>query len=109
MNRTGPGRHPLDAAEGRLRDITEVVLMTKHAGQHNRDNLHITVRVGAEAFSRSDRIIVTDAHRPKGRVVGIIEIPEGEDMTALQPAVIELVRRRSRVDFNQWNRLLCIL
>jgi hypothetical protein len=80
--------------------------MAQHAGQHNGDDLHITVRVGTKASSRRDGIVVADPHRAEGCIVRIIEIAKREDMTALQPAVIEPVCRLCRIYCNQYDLLL---
>jgi hypothetical protein len=65
--------------------------------------------VGAEASSGRDRIIVADPHWAEGCIIRIIEIAKREDMTALQPAMIEPVCRFCRIDCYQCDPLLKII
>ncbi|MNN98520.1 hypothetical protein D3C81_2179280 [compost metagenome] len=71
--------------------------MTQPSGEHEGDNLHVTVRMGPKASARRNRIIIADPHRAEGCILRIVEIPEREAVTALQPAMIKTVSGFCRI------------
>src|SRR5690606_6042909 len=56
--------------------------------QGDRDDLHVVVRVRAEALARGDDVVVHHAQHTEVHAGGIVPIGEAEAEVGLQPAVV---------------------
>ena len=73
----------LDHASGAHR-----VPMLQRALQHVADDLHVAMRVFAEAGALGDGVIVYDAQAAEAHPIRVVVIGEGECVVAVQPAVV---------------------
>src|SRR5262245_31136356 len=67
------------------RAVAHAVLVLKRPFQHQRDDLHVAVTVGAEALARLHAILVDDAKIPETHVARIEVVSEREGVTAVEP------------------------
>jgi len=60
----------------------------ERALEHVRDDLHVAVRVRAEALAGLDAVLVDHPQRPETHVGGIVVVGERERVEREQPAVV---------------------
>src|SRR5690606_11536991 len=53
-------------------------------------DLHVAVRVLAEALAGRDPVVVDDAERAEAHVVGVVVIREGERVARVEPPVVRV-------------------
>src|SRR5690349_17362590 len=86
----GAGAHALDVARAHRRAVADAVAMAELALEHVRHDLHVVVRVHAEAAARRDDVFVDHAQRAKAHEPRIVVVRERERVRGLQPAMIVL-------------------
>ena len=76
--------------------ITEPVpiesLCVERALEHVGDDLHVAVRVGAEALAGRDAVVVDHAQRAEAHVLGVVVVGEREGVVGVEPAVVGVAR-----------------
>ena len=70
--------HGLDVAYGDGTAVLLAVAMLQLAFQGNGDNLHILMRMGSEAFSRSYPVVVQNAQRAEIHAAGVVILVKTE-------------------------------
>lgn len=79
--------HGLDVAYGDGTAVLLAVAMLQLAFQWNGDNLHILMRMGSEAFSRSYPVVVQNAQRAEIHAGGVVILVKTECMAAVEPVI----------------------
>ena len=68
--------------------IAHAVLVLQRAFQHVAEDLHVAMRMRAEALPGRDAVVIDDAQGAEAHVRRIVVVGEGEGVMRLQPAVI---------------------
>jgi hypothetical protein len=84
----GAGGHPLHIAGADHRAGAHRVLVFERTVEHVRDDLHVAMRVPAEALAGSDAIFIDDPQRAEAHVGGVVVVGEREGVVAVEPAVV---------------------
>ena len=79
--------HGLDVAYGDGTAVLLAVAMLQPAFQGNGDNLHVLMRMGSEAFSRSYPVVVQNAQRAEIHAAGVVILVKTECMAAVEPVI----------------------
>ena len=82
------GAHPLHVAGRNGGAVAHAVLVGQCAGGDIGDDLHVAVRVRAEAAARRDQVVVDDAQVAPAHVRRIEIVGERERVMTFQPAVV---------------------
>ena len=83
-----PARHPLKLAGREDRAVAHAVLVLELALEDVGDDLHVLVRMAAEALARRDAVFVHHAQAAEPHVGGIVVGREGECVVGVEPAVV---------------------
>src|SRR5436309_8632004 len=75
-------RHPLHVARPDDRAAAEAVLVLEHALEDEGEDLHVAVRVGAEALPGIDPVLVDDPQHAEPHVSRVVVAVEGEAVAA---------------------------
>ena len=86
----GPRAHALDVAGHDHRAGAHAVGVLERALQHVGHDLHVAVRVGAEALAGRDPVLVDDPERAEAHVGGVVVVGEREGVRGVEPAVVEV-------------------
>ncbi len=87
--RDAPARaHELNLAGLELPPVAHAVLVLQRAFQHVAEDLHVAVRMRAEALPRRDPVVVDDAQGAEAHVRRIVVVREGEGVMRVEPAVV---------------------
>src|SRR5437667_11740351 len=78
-------RHPLHVARPDDRAAAEAVLVLERALEDEGEDLHVAVRVGAEALPGIDPVLVDDPQHAEAHVPRIVVAVEGEAVAAVEP------------------------
>src|SRR5262245_63646544 len=84
------GAHSLNLPRAYDRARTQAVLVCKRTVEHVGDDLHVPVRVSAEALTRLHAVFVDHAQHAETHEPGVVIVGEGERMVALQPAMLRV-------------------
>src|SRR5262249_50332928 len=96
----GPGAHPLNLPRTDDRARTEAVLVLERPIEHVGDDLHVPVRVSAEALARLHAVLVDHAKRTEAHELCVVVVGEGKRMVALEPAMLRVPALVSSSYFN---------
>ncbi|MNT22915.1 hypothetical protein D3C72_1583170 [compost metagenome] len=80
--------HALHLARADLGLVAHGVLVLERAVEHDRDDLHVRVAVGAEALAGRDAVLVDHPQHREAHVGGIVVVGEREGVVGVEPAVI---------------------
>jgi hypothetical protein len=86
----GAGRHVLNLARADHRAVAHAVLVLERALEDPRQDLHVAVRVRAEALAGLHEVLVDHPQRAEAQVRGVEVVGEGEAVPALEPAVLRV-------------------
>ena len=92
------GGHPLHVARPDHRAGAHAVLVLERALEHVGDDLHVAVRVGAEALPGRDAVLVDHAQRAEAHVRGVVVVGERERVERAQPAVVGMAALAGATD-----------
>ena len=84
----GSRRHPLHIARPDHRTGAKAVLVLQSTVQDIGEDLHIAVRMGWEAASRRDLVLVDDAERSEAHVRWVMVVAKRKAVLAIEPAKI---------------------
>src|ERR1700733_15223858 len=88
MVNAGTGAHYLYIAVSDDGHVIHAVLVLQVALQRDGDDLHIIMRVGAEALAGVYRIIVQNPQHAKVHALRVIIICKAKSMVTVKPAVV---------------------
>src|SRR6185436_19336249 len=81
----GAGGHPLQLAGLQHRARAEGVPVLERARENPREDLHVAVRVRAEAGAAADDVLVDHAQRAEAHAGGVVVVPERERVPRVEP------------------------
>lgn len=82
------GAHELDLAGAQHAAVAHAVFVLERAIEDVAEDFHVAVRMGGEAGTWGDDILIDNAEAAEAHVGGIIIICEGEGVVAVEPAVL---------------------
>src|SRR2546421_594112 len=85
--RPGAGRDPLELARAQHLAVAEAVLVLERPFQDVGHDLHVAVRVPAEAVARLYPVVIDDAQRPEPHLLRVVVVGEGEGVVGVEPPV----------------------
>src|SRR5579872_5262319 len=85
MRNAGARAHPLHIARRNHAARAEAVAMLDRAFQHISDDLHIAMRMGAEALARRDMVVVDDSQHRKSHLARVLIFTERKSVAAVEP------------------------
>ena len=85
---TCPGRHALDVTGTNDGARSEAVLVGEPTFEDVGDDLHVVVRMRAEATAALDLILIDDAQLSEAHVLRVVVMAERERVLAVEPAEV---------------------
>ncbi len=82
------GAHHLDIAIADDGHVAHAVFVFEVAFERDGDDLHVVMRVGAEAFAAHDGVVVEHAQHAEVHAFGVVVVGEGEGVVTVEPAVV---------------------
>jgi hypothetical protein len=82
------GGHVLKSAGADDPAVAHRVLVLDRPLEDERDDLHVPVRVGAEALAGRDAVVVDDAQAAEAEPPRVVIVGEAEGVVAVQPPVL---------------------
>ncbi len=82
------GRHSLHVAAADDGAVAHAVAMRELAFEHVRDDLHVAMRVSAEALARLHPVLVDDAQVPVAHEARVVVVRERKGVATVEPAQV---------------------
>ena len=86
----GTRAHDLELARRHLLFVAHAVLVLHRPFQHIGQDLHVFVRVGTEALTGVDDVVVNHPQGGEAHKVRVIIVGERESMPGIQPAMVSV-------------------